>query len=70
MGLKENANNIFSQITRVNDGGKTVGIKVNDKPEYKDEIKVLRREFNNFTKDICPENWGLYKRDEYKTSIQ
>lgn len=56
---------IFRDITRIKEDGKVVGIPVNEKPDYKERIQSLRREFNKFTKEICPENWQLYKVGKY-----
>lgn len=56
---------MFQNIIRKNEQGKMIGIPVNDKPEYEEKVKALRREFNNFTNNICLENWELYKVGEY-----
>ena len=57
---------LFKDITKKTEDGTVKGLKINEAPQFElqDTIKKLRKEFNEFTKRIIPENWKLYKVDD------
>jgi len=58
-----NYQEIFKKITK-NDNGKIKGIAIKQLEEYKNIARDMRETFNNFTYQICPDNWELYKVDK------
>ena len=54
---------LFEKVTQ-NNNGKITGVNINTLPEYQNDFKKLRREFNNFSKEICPENLLMKKPKE------
>ncbi|TLT03485.1 McrB family protein [Aliarcobacter cibarius] len=46
---------LFEKVIE-NINGNIIGVNINSKPEYQEDFKELLKDFNNFTKLICPDN--------------
>ncbi len=57
--MRSDYKEIFQKVSAINEQGKRVGILVSQKPEYREIMQNLRRDFNSFSESICPNGYNV-----------
>ncbi|SFV74712.1 conserved domain protein [hydrothermal vent metagenome] len=56
---------IFKYVSEKDRFGRVVGSLVSEKPEYKDDMKLFRKKFNIFSKNVCPDDLYIHNMGEF-----